>query len=282
MAMPLNGRELALRIREKIKTRVKTLPSQPGIGVILVGNDAASHLYVSLKRQACEAAGINFELHLYPSATSEADIIAKVKELNTRKDINGILVQLPLPTQNPDPIIAAIDPLKDVDGFHPENLKRLSDGKPAIASAVALGVMKLINEALKFYTANKTYHACIVSSELFAAPLVTLLAERQIQSKVVQAENSDLNEQTRVADILIVAEGIPELITGEMVKPGSIVIDVGTTQTDQGLRGDVDHESVKKVAGALTPVPGGVGPMTVAMLLVNILKAYDLQRQIAN
>lgn len=273
MAPILDGRALAARIREKIKTRVAVLPSKPGLAVILVGNDPASHLYVSLKQQACEEAGISFELNLYPSDTSQKDLIAKIEELNRRDDINGILVQLPLPSQNADQIIASIDPLKDVDGFHPENLKRLREGKPAIASAVALGVMKLIDEA------NARGTACIVSSPLFAAPLQILLQERGVDSTVVQAENPELVHHVREADILIVAEGIPGLITGTMVKPGATVIDVGTTRTDEGLKGDIDFESVEKIAGAITPVPGGVGPMTVAMLLVNILKAYDLQRK---
>ncbi len=274
MATILDGRALAARIREKIKTRVAALPSKPGLAVILVGNDPASHLYVSLKQQACEEAGILFELNLYPSNTSQEDLIAKIEELDQREDIHGILVQLPLPSQNADQVIASINPLKDVDGFHPENLKRLREGKPAIASAVALGVMKLIDEAKAHGT------ACTVSSPLFAAPLQILLKERGIISTVTQAENQDLAQRVQEADILIVAEGIPGLITGTMVKPGATVIDVGTTRTDEGLKGDVDFESVEKVAGAITPVPGGVGPMTVAMLLVNILKAYDLQRTV--
>lgn len=272
MARLLDGKQLATRIREKIKTRVAALPSQPGLAVLLVGNDPASHLYVSLKKQACEEAGIRFELTLYPSNTAEYDLVAKIEELNRRVNIHGILVQLPLPTQDADRVIASINPLKDVDGFHPENLKRLREGKPAIASAVALGVMKLLDEA------KAHGHACIVSSTLFAAPLEVLLKERAVTSTVVQSEDADLANQTRQADILIVAEGIPGLIRGDMVKPGVTVIDVGTTRTDEGLKGDVDFESVSPIAGSITPVPGGVGPMTVAMLLVNILKTYDLQK----
>ncbi len=213
-----------------------------------------------------------FELSLYAASTPEDELIEKIHELNARKDIHGILVQLPLPSQNADRVIAAIDPLKDVDGFHPTNLEKLKRGEPCIASAVVLGIMKLIDEA------GGLGRACIVSSPLFAAPLQLLLQERAIDSTVTQAENPNLAEQTRAADILIVAEGIPGLITGDVVKPGAIVIDVGTTRTGEGIKGDVDFESVEKVASAITPVPGGVGPMTVAMLLVNILKARDLQR----
>jgi methylenetetrahydrofolate dehydrogenase (NADP+)/methenyltetrahydrofolate cyclohydrolase len=273
MSTILNGRQLAARIREKIKTRVAALPSQPGLAVLLVGDDAASHLYVSLKRQACEDAGILFELNHYPADTSEENLISEIEKLNAREEINGILVQLPLPSQNADRVIAAIDPKKDVDGFHPENLERLRRGKPCIASAVALGVMKLIDEA------GARGRAVIVSSTLFAAPLQALLKERGVDSTIVQVEDTDLADQTREADILIVAKGIPGMIDGNMVKPGATVIDVGTTRTDEGLKGDVDFDSVEPVAGAISPVPGGVGPMTVAMLLVNILKAYDLQRR---
>lgn len=272
MAIILDGRQLASRIREKIKARVAALPTQPGLAVLLVGDDPASHLYVSLKKQACEEAGIAFELFLFPSETAQEHLIAKIEELNTHQKINGILVQLPLPSQSANQVIAAIDPRKDVDGFHPENLARLRRGEPCIASAVALGVMKLLDEA------KARGNACIVSSPLFAAPLATLLKERGSESVLVQAEDAHLADQTRQADILIVAEGIPGLITADMVKPGATVIDVGTTRTDNGLKGDVDFESVEPVAGAITPVPGGVGPMTVAMLLVNILKAYDLQK----
>lgn len=273
MAQILDGKQLATRIHEKIKTRVASLPSQPGLAVLLVGDDPASHLYVSLKQQACEEAGIRFEKFLYPSTEPEITLIQKIHELNAREDIHGILVQLPLPSQSADRVILAINPLKDVDGFHPENLERLRRGEPCIASAVALGVMKLIDEA------KAVGQACIISSPLFAAPLEILLKERGASSQVVQAESPTLGEQSRHADILIIAKGIPGFIRGDMVKPGAVVIDVGTTRTDTGLRGDVDFASVEPVAGAITPVPGGVGPMTVAMLLVNILKAYDLQRK---
>lgn len=278
MAHLLDGKQLASRIREKVKTRVAALPSQPGLAVLLVGDDPASHLYVSLKKQACEEVGIRFELTHYPSETPQEDLISKVEELNHREDITGILVQLPLPSQSADQVITSINPLKDVDGFHHENLERLRRGQPCIASAVALGVLKLIDEASRSNGTDKTYTACIVSSELFAAPMKILLKERGIESIVVQAEDTHLAERTRQADILIVAEGIPGLITGSMVKPGATVIDVGTTRTDEGLKGDVDFESIEPVASVITPVPGGVGPMTVAMLLVNILKAYELQK----
>jgi methylenetetrahydrofolate dehydrogenase (NADP+)/methenyltetrahydrofolate cyclohydrolase len=274
----LDGKFLAQKIRNEVKLRISTLASTPGLAVLLVGADPASHTYVGLKRQACEEVGIHFEQTLYLATEQEETLIKKIQELNAREDIHGILVQLPLPTQNADRVIAAIDPRKDVDGFHPENIEKLRRGEPCIASAVALGVMKLLDEANGSQRTHEPHSACIVSSDLFAAPLVVLLKERGVASVVTQAENPHLAQQTRAADILIVAEGIPGLIHGDMVKPGATVIDVGTTRTDAGLKGDVDFDSVAPVAGVITPVPGGVGPMTVAMLLVNILKAFNLQR----
>ncbi len=275
MVKILDGKNLAQTIREKVKTRVAALSTQPGLAILLVGDNPASHTYVALKKKACEEAGIHFEQYLYVETEPEETLVKKIHELNAREDVNGILVQLPLPTQNADRVIAAIDPLKDVDGFHPVNLEKIERGESAIASAVALGIMKLIEQA-----GGSPVTATIVSSALFAKPLAILLRERGVASTVVQHDNADLAEATRASDILIVAVGQPGFIIGDMVKPGAIVIDVGTTRTDDGLKGDVDFDSVAPIASAITPVPGGVGPMTVAMLLVNILKAYSLQRPV--
>ncbi|MBI4714002.1 bifunctional 5,10-methylenetetrahydrofolate dehydrogenase/5,10-methenyltetrahydrofolate cyclohydrolase [Candidatus Uhrbacteria bacterium] len=267
----IDGRTLAQTIRVKIKQRVAALPSSPGLAVILVGTDPASHTYVSIKQRACEEVGIHFEKYLYSATESEEIIIKKIRELNARKDINGILVQLPLPNQDADRVIAEIDPKKDVDGFHPDNISKLKLGEPALAPAVALGILKLIdstNEPLS----EKT--AMIISSERFAEPISALLREQGVASNVCPEEHSNLKEQSSQSDILIVAEGHPNFVKGDMVKPGAIVIDVGTTKVDGKLTGDVDQASVEPIAGYLTPVPGGVGPMTVAMLLENVLKAY--------
>lgn len=276
MAQLLDGRAMALRIREKLKARVEKLRTRPGLAVILVGSNPASRTYVGIKKKACEEVGIHFEQYMYSADESEQGIIKKIHELNAREDIHGILVQLPLPSQNASRVIAEIDPKKDVDGFHPENLRRLKAGEPAIASAVALGVVKLIKMAKKAETTERV--AVIVSSPLFAEPLMILLKEQGMTATVVDYTDPELTTKTKQADILILAVGHPGLIIGEMVKQGSIVIDVGTTKVDGVIMGDIDSVSVEPVAGALTPVPGGVGPMTVAMLLVNILKAYDLQR----
>lgn len=280
MATLLDGRAIGARIRDKVKARVAQMAAAPGLAVILVGDDPASHLYVSLKRKACEEAGIRFELFLYAADEPEAIILAKIEELNGRDDVTGILVQLPLPTQDADRVIAHIHPNKDVDGFHRDNIRALAEGRPGIVSALALGIMKLIDEgreALGRDVERKT--AAIVGSNLFAEPLRYLLAEQKAFGERVDPDDAGLAAKTKAADILIVGVGRPGLITDGMVKDGAIVIDVGTTKVGTRVVGDVDAASVEPVAGALTPVPGGVGPMTVAMLLLNILKAAELQRR---
>lgn len=271
-AQILDGRALARTVREQIKERVARLPSSPGLGVILVGNDPASHLYVSLKEQACREAGIRFEKQLYDAAVPEKELVAQIEKWNGRDDIDGILVQLPLPSQDEDRVIAAIDPGKDVDGFHPKNIRKLDAGEPGMISAVALGVMRLIGETGRSLSGLS---AVIVASALFAHPIVKLLENESVRSSVIAADDPKLSDKTKTADILVVAVGKPGLITAPCVKPGAIVIDVGTTRVGDSVVGDVDSISVEPVAGSLTPVPGGVGPMTVAMLLENVLKAYE-------
>ncbi len=280
MALILDGKSLAKRIREKLKIRVDNLADKPGLAVLLVGEDPASHTYVNIKQKACEEVGIRFEKYLYEASVSEDVLLEKINEFNLRPDINGILVQLPLPSQNADRIIAAIDPKKDVDGFHPENVRALQEGKPAIVSAVALGVMRLVSLATEHLP--KPTSATIISSPLFAAPLVSLLKEHSISPSVLSLSptlplSKGELEGVLASDLIIIAIGKPKFLTGSMIKPGAILIDVGTTKIDGTLYGDVDRLTVDPIAGAVSPVPGGVGPMTVAMLLVNVLKAHYLQ-----
>ncbi len=270
MAMILDGRALSTRVLAKLKIRCAALKQAPHLAVILVGDDPASHTYVGLKEKACHEVGVVFERFVYPSDVAEGTLIEKVKELNARPEVTGILVQLPLPSQNADRVIAAIEPNKDVDGFHPENLRRLQNAEPGLVPAVALSVVKLIDEA---HTPIRGRWAAIVSSQLFAKPIEILLSELDVKTYVVDPNDPGLAEKTKTADILVVAAGKPGLITGDAVKPGSIVIDVGTTKVNGKIVGDVDTASVEGVANFLTPVPGGVGPMTVAMLLANVLKA---------
>lgn len=276
--MILDGKTYASTIRAKIKERVSTLETKPGLAILLVGDDPASHIYVNLKQKACEEAGIHFEKILYSADVSEKELIEKIEELNHQPNINGILVQIPLPNQDANRVIAAIDPIKDVDGFHPKNLEALKEGKPALVPAVALGILKLIDKALEHKT-RAGLHTVIVSSDFFAAPLEILLREQQISSEVVHPNDDSFKEKTSEADILIVALGKPNLIDGSYIKSGAILIDVGTTKMDGKLVGDINQASVEPIADALSPVPGGVGPMTVAMLLLNVLNAYGKQKR---
>jgi methylenetetrahydrofolate dehydrogenase (NADP+)/methenyltetrahydrofolate cyclohydrolase len=280
MTIILDGRALAGRIQEKVKQRVAQMTTSPGLAVILVGDNPASHLYVSLKRKACEEAGIRFEQFLYPANEAEAIIVSKVEELNGRDDVTGILVQLPLPNQDADRVIRAIHPNKDVDGFHKENLRALADGRPGIVPALAVGIMKLVEEAKRQRGQEAQRTAVIVGSEIFAEPLRYLFAEQGVFAARVDPDDTELAAKTKTADMLVVAVGRPGFVTGDMVKPGAIIIDVGTTRTADKTVGDVDTESVLPVAGAISPVPGGVGPMTVAMLLLNVLKAAEMQQRV--
>lgn len=275
MAKIIDGRSYARNIREKIRERVEAMPIKPKLAVILVGDDPASHLYVSLKQQACEEASIGFEKFLYLADTNEQIIINKIEELNNNRSVTGILVQLPLPTQDADRVVAAINPKKDVDGFHPANLENLKANQPAIVSATALGIMKLIAETKEPLRGKQ---AILVCGQRFAEPLIVLLQEHGAACEVVSPTDEHLANKTVQGDILVVAAGKPNLITGQMIKKNAIVLDVGTNKIANRTTGDVEEESAAKAAGWLTPVPGGVGPMTVAMLLVNILKAAELQK----
>jgi methylenetetrahydrofolate dehydrogenase (NADP+)/methenyltetrahydrofolate cyclohydrolase len=265
MTQLLRGRALAETIRQKMKERMARFHTAPGLAVLLVGDDPASHTYVRLKERACREAGIRFEKFLYLASATEETLTEKIRELNQRKDINGVLVQLPLPGQNENRVVAAIDPDKDVDGFHPESLRRMEAGEPGLISPVALGVMKLIEKTGKDVAGMS---ACVMASELFAKPFLQLLAEHR----------AHIVSETKNADILIVAVGRPRTVTGDRIKPGAIVIDVGTTRVGDKIVGDADRASVEGVASYLTPVPGGVGPMTVAMLILNVAKAYERQQ----
>lgn len=268
MAHLLDGKTLALNIRNTIKHRIASNNIAPGLAVVLVGDDPASHTYVRIKEQACHEVGITFKRHSFPADTPTEQIIDLIHQLNAADAINGILVQLPLPSQDTNAIIAAIDPKKDVDGFHPEN--------KTLISPVALGVMKLLSHT-QVPLAQKT--AVLVCSELFGQPMVTLLREEHVMPHLVSP--STINEHLpllQTADVLITATGMPGSITGSMIKEGALVIDIGTTKIDGTLYGDVDVDSVSKKASWITPVPGGVGPMTVAMLMLNVLRAWNLQQ----
>ncbi|MBT4856907.1 bifunctional methylenetetrahydrofolate dehydrogenase/methenyltetrahydrofolate cyclohydrolase [Candidatus Uhrbacteria bacterium] len=275
MAELLKGKQLAASIREKAKKRIAKLDHPPGMAAILVGDDAASHLYVRLKEEASKEAGIYFEKITPPAGTSTKELVAIVEALNVRDDIHGILVQLPLPTQDEDAVIAAIDPTKDIDGFHPHNRELRSQGEPSLFPPVALSIMRLIqasNQPLKQKTAT-----VIANNEVFVEPLMALLAEQDIDAQFFSPESGALAAKTRVSDIIVIAVGRAGFIKKDMIKDGAIIIDVGTNKVGDKTVGDVDRPAREKAA-FVTPVPGGVGPLTVAYLLMNVVRAYGMQK----
>jgi methylenetetrahydrofolate dehydrogenase (NADP+)/methenyltetrahydrofolate cyclohydrolase len=273
----LNGKKIAGEIRRELKEKISRLKTKPGLAVILVGDDPASHLYVSLKERACLETGIFFEKFLFPAEVSEGELLKKVGELNKRSNIHGILVQLPLPQQDTNRIIAAIDPNKDVDGFHLENLRRLEAGEKCLISPVVLGVRRLVEETHEVLVEKK---AVLVMSKIFARPFVAVLSKLGLEVTVVSPEAAGLSEETKKSDLLITAVGQPNLISASMIKPGAIVIDIGTTRVGEKVVGDVNRAEAEKVVAYLTPVPGGVGPMTVALLLSNVVLAANKDNQL--
>ncbi|QIM49672.1 bifunctional methylenetetrahydrofolate dehydrogenase/methenyltetrahydrofolate cyclohydrolase FolD [Pusillimonas sp. DMV24BSW_D] len=274
----IDGKALAASIREEVAQRVATLKTQgvtPGLAVVLVGDDPASHVYVRNKAAACEKAGLHSEIIRLEKDISQAQLLAVVHKLNDDPRIHGILVQLPLPPHlNSHIVIEAISAAKDVDGFHISNAGLLMTGKPLFRPCTPYGVMKMLEaENVSPWGAE----AVIVgASNIVGKPMAMLLLAAGATVTLCNSKTRDLAAQTRRADILVVATGKPGMVNGDMIKPGATVIDVGINRLPDGrLVGDVEFESAKEVAGAITPVPGGVGPMTIAMLLVNTLEAAE-------
>ena len=280
-AQILDGKALAAEIRTEVKAQVEVL-AQKGVhtalAVVLVGDDPASQVYVRNKIKACADAGIkSLEFRMSSETTQEA-LLARIAELNADDSVDGILVQLPLPPQiNAEAVIAAIDPDKDVDGFHTANAGALVTGKEGFVPCTPFGVMRLIDKS-GVDPAGKT--AVIVGrSNIVGKPMALLLLAANATVTVAHSKTPDLGAVTRTADILVAAVGRAKLIKADMVKPGAVVIDVGMNRDENGkLCGDVDFASVKDVAGHITPVPGGVGPMTIAMLLQNTVIAARKRR----
>lgn len=281
----IDGKAVAKKVRERIAERVKALSAQgviPGLSVVLVGDNAASAVYVRNKGAACEEVGMRGETIRMPAATTQAELEAIVDRLNRDPKVHGILVQMPLPKQlDADAILNRIDPAKDVDGFHPANVGRMLVGdKEGFVPCTPAGVMELLRE-YKVQTAGA--HAVVIGrSNIVGKPMMALLVQPGTDATVTvcHSRTRDMADQVRRADIVIAAVGKPCLVTADMVKPGAVVIDVGINRIDdpshpKGSRivGDVDFDSVSKVASLITPVPGGVGPMTIAMLLQNTLQA---------
>ncbi|MBI5799049.1 MAG: bifunctional methylenetetrahydrofolate dehydrogenase/methenyltetrahydrofolate cyclohydrolase [Candidatus Yonathbacteria bacterium] len=280
----LNGKKLADGIRAQIRIDIQKSGITPGLAVLLVGNDPASHLYVSLKEKAAKEVGVHFEKYLFFATTPEVELTRKIMELNKRTNIHGILVQVPLPDPlSEDLLIAAIDPKKDADGFHPKNIEALLAGRPlgeprhmagtpTIVPSVIRGILALI-EATRIPLAGKQA-TILANSSVFAAPLEKLLTHRGMNVQTLIGHVSDVGCQ--VSDVLITAIGKPHFLTAQMIKKDAIIIDVGTSSLEDGkIVGDA-HPNVVEKASWLTPVPGGVGPMTVAYLLRNVVDATIL------
>lgn len=283
-AQIIDGKAIAQQIRDELSVEVVEFIQNnsvvPCLAAVLVGDDPASQVYVRNKRRACEHVGIDSQLHRLPAHTSQDELMTLVAKLNKDESVHGILVQLPLPSHmDTDQVLLAVSPAKDVDAFHPSNVGRLVQGKPRFLPCTPHGVMQLL-ERTGIETAGK--HAVVVGrSDIVGKPLAVLLAARGADATVTvcHSRTRDLASFTRQADILVAAIGRPEFITGEMIKPGAVVIDVGVNRTDDGLVGDVAYEGASQVASHITPVPGGVGPMTIAMLLVNTLRAAQQLEQ---
>jgi methylenetetrahydrofolate dehydrogenase (NADP+)/methenyltetrahydrofolate cyclohydrolase len=274
----IDGKALAARVQAAVATRVAALQARavtPGLAVVLVGDDAASAIYVRNKVRACEAAGIrSFFAHL-PENTSRASLLARVAELNADPAVHGILVQMPLPPHlDPREVVDAIAFAKDVDGLHATNAGLTLMGRPHFRSCTPYGVMMML-ESIQYPL--RGCHAVVVGrSNMVGKPMAMLLVAANATVTMCHSVTKDLSAITRQADVLVAAAGRRNLITAEMVKPGAVVIDVGTNRTPEGkLAGDVDFARVREVAGWISPVPGGVGPMTVAMLLVNTVEAAE-------
>jgi methylenetetrahydrofolate dehydrogenase (NADP+)/methenyltetrahydrofolate cyclohydrolase len=271
----IDGKALAAKVREEVAASVAEL-DHVGVATVLVGDDPASHIYINLKQKAAAAAGIESFDHRIPADTSQDDVLALIAELNADDAVDGLLVQLPLPGHIDEAaIIEAIDPAKDIDGIHPVNAGRLYLGRPKLVPGTPLGVMRMLEEyAIPLSGANAVV---IGRSGIVGKPMAQLLLAANATVTTCHSRTRDLAQHTLEADILVAAVGQPHMVKADMVKPGSTVIDVGLTRTDDGLFGDVDPAAAER-AGHITPVPGGVGPMTIAMVLQNTVTAARARR----
>jgi methylenetetrahydrofolate dehydrogenase (NADP+)/methenyltetrahydrofolate cyclohydrolase len=275
----IDGKATAASIQEELREEILALQPRrmPGLAVLLVGDDPASQLYVRNKERACEQVGILSFAHRLPADTRQEDLLARIAALNKDPAVDGILLQLPLPKALDSQVcLAAIDPRKDVDGFHPENMGRLALGLPGFVPCTPAGVMEL----LKRYDLSPSGKDAVVvgRSNIVGKPLSLLLTRQEAYANatvtVCHSRTRNLAEHCRRADFLFLAMGRPRCITGDMVREGAVVIDVGINRTEDGLCGDADFAQISLKAGGITPVPGGVGPMTIAMLLKNTVYAW--------
>jgi len=274
-AVRMDGKELAAKVREGVARQVSDL-GHVGLATVLVGDDPASHVYISSKHKAATEAGIDARDVRLPAETSEDDVLELVASLNEDPEVDGILVQLPLPSHMDETKVTyAVSPAKDVDGFHPVNAGNLYLGTPIHVPATPFGCMEL----LRAYGIDPAGKEAVVigRSEIVGRPMSMLLLHAHATVTICHSRTADLAAHVRRADIVVAAVGRPGIVTADMVKPGAACLDVGLTRTDEGIRGDIDA-GVEEVAGFLTPMPGGTGPMTIAMLLESTLKAARYRR----
>jgi methylenetetrahydrofolate dehydrogenase (NADP+)/methenyltetrahydrofolate cyclohydrolase len=285
MGTIIDGKAVARVIQAEIKQEVEGLKRRwgmvPGLGVVLVGDDPASHLYVKNKEKACKEVGIRSEEHLLPASVSERDILSLIQKLNRKDEIHGILVQLPLPAHvRAERVLNAVSPQKDIDGFHPVNQGLLLSGGEGFRPCTPMGIMKLLDSVR---CDPKGKNATVVGrSNIVGKPVAMMLLERHATVTICHSRTAQLKDEVGRADIVVAAIGKAAMIRGDWIKPGAVVIDVGINRLASGkLSGDVEFESAKERASYITPVPGGVGPMTICMLLFNTLRAAkeSLQRE---
>lgn len=278
-AIIIDGKAIASGLRDALKQEINKLDGKPGLAIIQVGDDPASSVYVEKKITACKDLGINAEKISLPASVSEHELIERMGELNARKDINGYIVQLPLPQGiDIEIIVNAIEPLKDVDCFHPENLGLLFRGKPRFTPATPKAIMRLLDHhSIPLEGKNVVV---IGRSNLVGKPVAQLMMGRNATVTICHSRTEDIRSVTKQADVIVAAVGKPGLVKADMVKDGVVVIDVGTSRVDGKLKGDVDFEKVKEKASYITPVPGGVGPMTVTMLIENVYEAFLFQNKL--
>ena len=274
----IDGKQVAARLRESVAARAALLPFKPGLAVVLVGEDPASTVYVRNKDRAANAAGIAASTLRLPVETTQAELLATIARLNADDGVDGILVQLPLPPQiDARSVIEAIDPAKDVDGFHPVNVGRLHDGRATLVPCTPLGVMKLLAEA--GVSLRGTRALVLGRSSIVGKPAAALLTAADATVTIAHSRTRDLAAECRRAEVLVAAVGRAELVRGDWIATDAVVIDVGINRRPDGrLVGDVAYDEAAAVAGAITPVPGGVGPMTIACLLENTVTAAVARR----
>ena len=275
----IDGKQIAADFRKKLAEEIQQSGISPGLAVILVGDDPASLIYAKNKQKAAQEVGVNVEVHHLPALSSERMVLDLIDELNERTDIHGILLQLPVPMHlNPQNLIERIMPIKDVDGLHPVNVGKMTSGLPAMIPCTPMGCLYLIKQVVPSLVGKQA--VVVGRSALVGRPLAHLLLQEDCTVTQAHSKTKNLPEICRQADILVAAVGVPHLIGADSIKKGAVVIDVGINRQENGkITGDVDFEAVKDLVSYITPVPGGVGPMTIAMLLFNTLKAAKNQKE---